>query len=35
MKGNAVAVIGENERIPASYGFGEKSVDALVAYNKE
>ena len=35
MKGNAVAIVGENERIPASYGFGEKSVDALVAYNKE
>ena len=35
MKGNGVAIVGENERIPASYGFGEKSVDALVAYNKE
>ena len=35
MKGNAVAIIGENERIPSSYGFGEKSVGAIVAYNKE
>ncbi len=35
MKGNAVAFIGENERIPPSYGFGEKSVGAIVAYNKE
>ena len=35
MKGNAIAIIGENERIPSSYGFGEKSNGALVAYNKE
>ncbi len=35
MKGNAVAIIGENERMPSSYGFGEKSAGALVAYNKE
>ena len=35
MKGNAIAIVGDNERIPSSYGFGEKSVDALEAYNKE
>lgn len=35
MKGNAVVIIGDNERIPSSLNFGEKSVDALVAYNKE
>lgn len=35
MKGNAVAIIGENEVIPSSSGFGEKSVGALVAYTKD
>ncbi|MCQ2592561.1 MAG: chemotaxis protein CheW [Treponema sp.] len=35
LKGNGVVIIGENEAIPNSYGFGEKSVDALVAYLKD
>ena len=35
MKGNAIAIIGENEAIPSSLGFGEKSVGALVAYTKD
>jgi len=35
MKGNAVAVIGENEAMPASFNFAEKTVDALIAYSKD
>lgn len=35
MKGNAVAFVGENETIPAAYGFGEKSKDAITAYIKD
>ena len=35
MKGNAVAVVGEHEVLPASYGFGENTVGALTAYIKE
>lgn len=35
MKGNAVAFVGENERLPASMGFGENTVGSLTAYNKE
>ncbi|MCR4735819.1 MAG: chemotaxis protein CheW [Treponema sp.] len=35
MKGNAVVIVGENEAIQSSYGFGEKSVGALVAYTKD
>lgn len=35
MKGNAVAVIGENETMPAAFNFGEKTVDALVVYSKD
>ncbi len=35
MKGNAIAVIGENEAMPASFNFGEKTVDALIAYSKD
>ena len=35
MKGNAVVIVGENEAIPSSLGFGEKSVGALVAYTKD
>ncbi|MCQ2576340.1 MAG: chemotaxis protein CheW [Treponema sp.] len=35
MKGNGVAIIGENESMPASYRFSEKSVDSLVGYSKE
>ena len=35
MKGNAIAIIGENEAMPASFNFSEKSVDALVAYSKD
>jgi len=35
MKGNAVAFVGENEVLPASLGFGEKTVGTLTAYNKE
>ena len=35
MKGNAVAIIGENENMPASFNFGENSVGTLVAYSKD
>ncbi len=35
MKGNAVAIIGENEVMPASFNFGENSVGTLVAYSKD
>ena len=35
MKGNAVAIIGENEVMPASFNFGEKTVDTIVAYSKD
>ncbi len=35
MKGNAVAIIGENEAMPSSFTFGENSVGALVAYTKD
>ena len=35
MKGNAIAIIGENEIIPMSYGFGEISKGAVTAYTKD
>lgn len=35
MKGNGIAIIGENEAMPASFNFGENTVGALVAYNKD
>ncbi|MCI5607512.1 MAG: CheR family methyltransferase [Treponema sp.] len=35
MKGNAVAILGDNESMPSSFKFGENSVDALVAYTKD
>lgn len=35
MKGNAIAIIGENEAMPASFNFGENSVGALIAYTKD
>ena len=35
MKGNAVAIIGENEAMPASFNFGEKTVGTLVAYSRD
>ncbi len=35
MKGNAVAIIGENEDMPDSFNFGENSVGTLVAYTKD
>ena len=35
MKGNAIAIIGENEVMPASFNFGEKTVDTIVAYSKD
>ena len=35
MKGNAVAFVGDNETMPSSFGFGEKSVGNFVAYNKD
>mgnify|MGYP004447012095 CR=1 FL=1 len=35
MKGNAVAIIGENEAMPSSFNFSEKTIDALVAYSKD
>ena len=35
MKGNGIAVIGENEAMPSSLNFGEKTVGTLVAYSKD
>lgn len=35
MKGNAIAIIGENEDMPDSFSFGEKAVGTLVAYTKD
>lgn len=35
MKGNGIVVVGENETMPSSFGFGEKTVGTLTAYNKE
>lgn len=35
MKGNAVAIIGDNEAMPSSFNFCENSVGALVAYAKD
>ena len=35
MKGNAIAIIGENEIIPSAYGFGETNKGAIIAYTKD
>ena len=35
MKGNAIAIVGENEIIPVAYGFGEISKGAITAYTKD
>ena len=35
MKGNGIAIVGENEIIPISYGFGETSKGAVTAYTKD
>jgi len=35
MKGNAIAIVGENETIPMAYGFGETSKGAVTAYTKD
>jgi purine-binding chemotaxis protein CheW len=35
MKGNAIAIIGENEAMPDSFSFGENAVGTLVAYTKD
>ncbi|MDD5930302.1 MAG: chemotaxis protein CheW [Spirochaetales bacterium] len=35
MKGNAIAIIGENEALPSGFSFGEKTVDTLVVYTKD
>ena len=35
MKGNAIVVIGDNEAMPDSFNFGEKTVGELVAYSKD
>jgi len=35
MKGNGIAILGENEAMPATFNFGEKTVDAIVAYTKD
>ena len=35
MKGNAIAIIGENEEMPDSFSFGENAVGTLVAYTKD
>lgn len=35
MKGNGVAILGENETMPSSFNFGENSIGTLVAYSKD
>lgn len=35
MKGNAITVVGDNEAIPAKFGFGEKTFGAITAYTKD
>ena len=35
MKGNGIAIIGENEAMPSTLSFGEKTVDSIVAYSKD
>lgn len=35
MKGNAIAIIGDNEEMPDSFNFGENAVGTLVAYTKD
>ena len=35
MKGNAIAIIGENEDMPDSFSFGENASGTLVAYTKD
>jgi len=35
MKGNGVVIIGDNEAMPASFNFAEKTVDTFVAYSKD
>ncbi len=35
MKGNAIAIIGENEDMPDSFNFGENASGTLVAYTKD
>ena len=35
MKGNGIVIIGENEAMPSSFRFGEKTVDKIVAYGKD
>lgn len=35
MKGNAIAIIGENEDMPDSFSFGENALGTLVAYTKD
>ena len=35
LKGNGIAIIGDNEVLPSKFGFGEKSFGAIVAYTKD
>ena len=35
MKGNAIAIIGDNESMPAAFNFNENNVGTLVAYSKD
>lgn len=35
MKGNGIAILGENESMPATLHFGEKTIDSIVAYTKD
>lgn len=35
MKGNGIAILGENEAMPATLHFGEKTIDSIVAYTKD
>ena len=35
IKGNGIIVVGDNEVIPASFGFGEKSIGDITVYTKD
>ncbi|MCQ2589834.1 MAG: chemotaxis protein CheW [Treponema sp.] len=35
VKGNGIIVVGDNEVLPAKYGFGEKSAGSITAYTKD
>lgn len=35
IKGNGIIIVGDNEVLPAKYGFGEKTFGAITAYTKD